>query len=116
MSAISGISASIQTNSLKTDKLGLGQYLSPIAGGRSFQQTLQQIKKVDNIQTTKQPFIDSYDKLLHFREAILSGKNFNPQQLISYQILASEIGVKVELLSKIAEGVMSTARKLQSNQ
>ena len=106
--------SAVASLALDTAVSGSKSLKAPTPGGKSFQHTLEQVKSAPALPSEKR--VDTYEKLIQFREAILSGKTFAPQQLISYQILASELGIKVEMISKVAEGAMSAARKLQSNQ
>lgn len=50
------------------------------------------------------------------REQLIRGVAISPRELIAYQIRAGEFGLQVELVSKIADGVLSTARRLQNSQ
>ncbi len=47
---------------------------------------------------------------------ISKGIKFKPEQLLSYQIRAGRLHLKVELASKVAESASGTARRLQSSQ
>lgn len=50
------------------------------------------------------------------RERLLHGGALSPRELIALQIRAGEIGLSVELVSKIADGILGTARRLQTQQ
>jgi type III secretion system YscI/HrpB-like protein len=43
-------------------------------------------------------------------------KNIEPQQILRYQIQVSRYAMGVELVSKVAESMSATLRKLQGNQ
>ena len=47
---------------------------------------------------------------------IAAGKLVPYQELLLYQVRMGQLGLRVELLSKVAESVSSTVRKLQSGQ
>ena len=49
-------------------------------------------------------------------QRIKSGPVLSPQELISYQIKAGRFGLSVEMVSKLAEGMMATMRKFQQGQ
>jgi len=50
------------------------------------------------------------------RERLLRGGAISARELIAYQIKAGEFGLHVELISKVADGVLSTVRRLQNSQ
>lgn len=50
------------------------------------------------------------------RQRLLSGAKLSPQELITYQIRAGEFGLQVEFVSKVADGILQTARRLQNPQ
>ena len=47
---------------------------------------------------------------------IAAGTRIDLREMISYQIKAGQLGLHVELISKVAESVLTTVRKLQTNQ
>ena len=57
---------------------------------------------------------DPYTELLKLREGLAAGKTFTPHELLRYQITASNFGLRVELVSKLADGLLTTVKKLQS--
>jgi hypothetical protein len=59
---------------------------------------------------------DSFDQLRAFQQAVLSGKRMSPEQLLVFQVKATDAHMRVELLSKIAESAISTAKRLQNPQ
>jgi len=50
------------------------------------------------------------------RERLFHGDSLTPRDLIALQIRAGELGVSVELVSKIADGILGIARRLQTPQ
>ncbi len=48
-----------------------------------------------------------------FTQGVMNGKVFSPKDLIVYQIKAGQFGLGVELVSKLAESVSSTVKKLE---
>ncbi len=58
----------------------------------------------------------SYADLAALRRKVLTAKSVSPGDLILYQVKASEFGLGVELVSKVAESMATTVRKFQSNQ
>ena len=50
------------------------------------------------------------------QKEIMAGKNFTARDLLLYQIKVGRFGLQVELLSKVAEGMMTAVRKLQGGQ
>lgn len=59
---------------------------------------------------------DAHAELVGFRDKILSGKQFSHQELLYFQVRAGELGMKVELCSKLAESLSSTLKKFQQSQ
>jgi hypothetical protein len=51
--------------------------------------------------------------LNNFSQGIMSGKTYSSKDLIVYQIKAGQFGLGVELVSKLAESVSSTVKKLE---
>jgi hypothetical protein len=60
--------------------------------------------------------VDSFAELRKVQEAVVEGKQFTPQQLLSFQLKANDAHMRVELLSKIAESAIATAKRLQNPQ
>lgn len=50
------------------------------------------------------------------QSAIVRGVKFSPQDLIVYQIKASEFGLRVELVTKLSEALMTCMRRFQNTQ
>jgi len=59
---------------------------------------------------------DLYQSVVDFEKAVAGGKAISPKELLVFQIRASQFGVHVELLSKVAESGLSTVRRLQQTQ
>jgi len=59
---------------------------------------------------------DLHLELERMRERLLTARSFTPQELLAWQIRAGQFGLRVELISKVAEGVMGAARRLQNPQ
>ncbi len=57
---------------------------------------------------------DIHQELMSFRSQLVRGKEFQPQELLYYQIRAGQYGVKVELVSRLAESVNHTVKRLQN--
>ena len=58
---------------------------------------------------------DLHQELVSLQEGILSGRKFTPQELLLYQIKASEFGMEVEMISKLGETLTSTLRRFEQN-
>ncbi len=87
-----------------------GQGLAPQrAGGRTFDKVLQQTAPgVFDLQV--------HNELLQVERSVAGGKGVPLAELIHIQIKAGQFGLRVELLSKVAESGTTTLRKLQSGQ
>lgn len=55
-------------------------------------------------------------ELNHLQKNLISGAKVAPEKLLLYQIKVGQFGMRVELVSKIAESMLSTVRRLQSTQ
>ncbi len=55
-------------------------------------------------------------ELAHITKAALSGKQLTAQELVAFQVKAGQFGLRVELISKMAEAGISTLKKLQNPQ
>lgn len=78
------------------------------AAQSNFKEVLQQIP-----QSTK---LDPHAELVKLQGLFLSGKKFEPRELLYYQIRASQFGLGVELISKVAESVSAALRKFEQGQ
>lgn len=47
---------------------------------------------------------------------LLTGRKLSASELLLYQIKVGQFGLRVELLSKVAEGLLGTVRKFQQGQ
>ena len=59
---------------------------------------------------------DLHAELTQLQQRIERGDKIDSRELILYQIKAGQFGLEVELVSKVAEAGLSTARKFQSQQ
>ncbi len=59
---------------------------------------------------------DLHQTLLRVKDQIIQGKSFGPRELLIFQMQASELNLRVELLAKTADSALSSLRRLQSNQ
>jgi hypothetical protein len=48
-----------------------------------------------------------------FRQRVTRGAHFTNQELLSFQIRAGEFGLRVELISKLADSLVGTAKKFE---
>ncbi|NDC38453.1 MAG: hypothetical protein EBZ48_10425, partial [Proteobacteria bacterium] len=60
--------------------------------------------------------VDSFGELRKLEQAVLSGKKFSPEELLTFQLKATDAHLRVEMLSKVAESAISTAKRLQNPQ
>ena len=51
-----------------------------------------------------------------FEDGVRNGVSFSARELILYQIKAGRFGLGVEMLSRLAEGLMGTIRRFQQGQ
>ena len=59
---------------------------------------------------------DPHLEVLNMQKKITEGKQLGFQELLLYQIKVSQLGLRTELLSKVCEGMLSTAKRLQNQQ
>ena len=59
---------------------------------------------------------DAFAEISNVEKQIVSGKEFSPKELLGYQIKVARFGIRVELTSKVAEGVLGTVRRLENPQ
>ena len=81
--------------------------------GTSFQQVRQ------NLQVEASPTLfgpDTGMQLRNLEHIAMSGGKLTPAQLITYQIKAGDFGLRVQLVSKVAESAVSTLKRLQNPQ
>lgn len=80
---------------------------------KSFNQIMQELSGAGGKRTDL--WSNSLHKeLVNFQQMVQSGKHLSPQQLLVYQIKAGQFGIRVELISKVAESVNATTRRFQS--
>ena len=81
--------------------------------GPSFAEVM---KKAVSGSSGARDFDGTLAELARTKELILSGKSLGLNEIIRYQIQAGDVGLRVELLSKLADSLIATSRKLQSGQ
>ena len=86
-----------------------GPKSTPKTSGPSFEEVLNQA-------TPKSFGLNIHAELLRVERAVASGQGLPLPDLINLQIKAGQFGLRVELLSKVAESATTTLRKLQSGQ
>jgi len=59
---------------------------------------------------------DFHKEMATLQHSLKGGKHLAPRELLLYQIKAGQFGLRVELVSKLAESAVSTLRKFQGNQ
>lgn len=59
---------------------------------------------------------DIYRSIQQFQSSVIAGREISPKELLVFQMRASQFGVHVELLSKVAESSLSSLRRLQQTQ
>ena len=82
--------------------------------GKNFGEVLQQKKDLKTGAENKTA--DIYSEIQNMQKNLLNGKEFSGKDLIMYQIKAGQFNLRVELLSKVAEGMISSFRKFQNPQ
>lgn len=81
-----------------------------LQSNQSFEQVLQQTRSaIENLIGGR--LGSGFNQL---DGAIKKGFKLSPQELIIYQVRAGEFGLRVELVSKMAESLMSGVRKFQN--
>lgn len=104
----------ISNNYVPSIKPGSSTHAMQAPAAPGFDQVFDQIKK-----TVEQK--DLFGTRLHgeittLQARLQGGKGINAAELLTYQMKAQELGLRIELVSKVAESVLSTFRKLQHNQ
>ncbi|MCB0321604.1 MAG: hypothetical protein KDD60_11820 [Bdellovibrionales bacterium] len=56
---------------------------------------------------------DPFQAMQQLSTRLTRGESLSPGELIQYQVRAGEFGVRVELVSKVAESLSASLRKLQ---
>ena len=103
------------TSGTSAIRLGLSQ---PPAGPHIAQKPKGQVsfEQVLNQTAPKAFDLNIHAELLQVERVVASGKTLPLSDLINIQIKAGQFGLRVELLSKVAESATTTLRKLQSGQ
>ena len=78
-------------------------------GGPKFSEVL------DKIRVQGAGGTDLFKDISTMQQRIVQGGNVTPRELILYQITAGQFNLRVELVSKVAESVMVSLRKFQTN-
>src|SRR5262249_16068167 len=81
----------------------------PLNSGKSF-------KEIKSALNVGKPEGDLFTQIEKAKNGILSGKELSQKDLLLYQKNAQEMGMRVELLSKVSESMLSAARKFQNPQ
>ena len=81
---------------------------SPKTPTFNFSQELERVR-----QQAAESKTDPYIELVTLQEKIIGAKQLSSQELLYYQIRASQFGMRVELLSKVGESALATVRKFQ---
>lgn len=82
--------------------------------GGSFKETLAEVKagnRVDDILGSS-----LQQDLQKLQMDLASGRKLSSSELLLYQIKVGQFGIRVELLSKVAESLLGTVRKFQQGQ
>ncbi len=82
----------------------------PAEGHISFKEVLA------GVNSAMQESSDIFGSIRQFQSTVMSGRKISPKELLVFQIRASQFGVHVELLSKVAESGLSSLRRLQQTQ
>ena len=82
-----------------------------LPGGKSFSEILELARQVVDGSG-----IGLHAEIVAFEQRIQGGPALSAQDLILYQIKAGRFGLGVEMVSKLAEGMMSTVRRFQQGQ
>ena len=55
------------------------------------------------------------EELKNIQGQLANGHNFSPKELLLYQVKASQFGLRVELVSRVAESLVAVTKKLQTS-
>lgn len=83
---------------------------------KTFEGMLQGLRQSSQDKNTILSGLDAHADLQTLQTQILSGKEFSPAELLRYQIVVSKFNLNVELVSKLAESLLASVRKLQNPQ
>ena len=97
---------------LATQKTSVKSNFQEPAGakGKVFKQILS------NVTESKPDQKNVFQEITELQQKLISGNKIPPKELLLYQIKAGQFGLRVELVSKVADSALSTARKLQGSQ
>lgn len=70
---------------------------------------LSQSKELSSVFGSK-----GHEEILQFQNRALQGEGLSPRELLLYQVKAGEFNMRVELVSKAAESLLGTVKKLQN--
>ena len=99
ISAVSAVSEKLQPQTMGAKGTGFGELFERI------------VKKAESSGIS-----GNVADLATMQKGLESGKVFSPSELILFQVKASKLHLRVELVSKSAETVHATARRLQQGQ
>lgn len=89
----------------------LGQGTRMTQKGPDFGQVLAQIRQdTQSAQVSRDPFA----AMRELTQKIESGTSISSKELLLYQIRAGEYGMRVELVSKLADSANSSLKRLQN--
>ena len=76
----------------------------------TFTEVLQGVRKSAETKT------DLHAEIRELQQLLLSGRKIPPEKLLVYQIKAGQYGMRVELVTKLAESMLATVRRFQNSQ
>lgn len=85
----------------------------PSSPVRPFSEVLSRTKSEGVWSLVANPAL--FRELTALQQRVLQSKTIEPRDLLIYQVKASQFGLGIELLSKLAEAVSSSIRKFQNN-
>lgn len=81
---------------------------------QSFNDVLEEIRNQPKLDSMLG--LDLHRDINTLKADLMAGRKIAPAELLLYQIKVGQFGLRVELLSKVAEGFLSTVRKFQQGQ
>ncbi|MBN8548195.1 MAG: hypothetical protein J0M12_02645 [Deltaproteobacteria bacterium] len=82
--------------------------------GKAFDAVLHEARAGTAWENIASP--QAFQDLLSLQSKISKSKSISARELIEYQVKASQFGLGIELVSKVAESVSASLRKFQTNQ
>ena len=76
-------------------------------------QQIQPINKSGDVKFSDFLSKDSFDAVKEIKQKLFSGQEISTRELLTYQLKAQDVHFKVELISKVAETALASAKKLQ---